>query len=229
MPPAEASEPIPAATVVLLRDGPSGLETLMLRRNGRGPFGGMWVFPGGRVEPADLDPDHPDDELASARRAAVREATEEAGIVVDPGSLVPYAHWTPPPFQPKRYATWFFVAPGPEAEIQVDGVEIHEHAWLAPAEVLRRRDAGQLELAVPTWVSLWYLREHGRVEDALRERAALTPERFRTRPVRLEETTVMVWHGDAGYPSGDLATPGPRHRLSLLTGGWRYERSAGDD
>ena len=39
-----------AATVVLLRDGAGGLETLLLRRNSRIAFGGMWVFPGGRVD-----------------------------------------------------------------------------------------------------------------------------------------------------------------------------------
>ena len=48
--------PVPAATVILLRDGPDGLETLMLRRNSKLAFvGGMWVFPGGRVDPEDRE------------------------------------------------------------------------------------------------------------------------------------------------------------------------------
>src|ERR1700754_706810 len=51
----------PAATVVVVRDAPTpdgspGLETLMLRRNEQGTFGGMWVFPGGRVDAGDHDP-----------------------------------------------------------------------------------------------------------------------------------------------------------------------------
>ena len=44
-----------AATVVLLRDGSDGLETLMLRKNSKIAFGGMWVFPGGRVDPGDRE------------------------------------------------------------------------------------------------------------------------------------------------------------------------------
>jgi len=40
---ADLPPPIPAATVVLIRDGENGLETVMLRRNSRGMFGGMWV------------------------------------------------------------------------------------------------------------------------------------------------------------------------------------------
>ena len=41
------SEPIPAATVVLLRDATEGgIETLMLRRNSKIAFGGMWGISG---------------------------------------------------------------------------------------------------------------------------------------------------------------------------------------
>src|SRR2546428_12558411 len=107
------SEPVPAATVVLVRDAGEGLEALMLRRNSQLAFGGMWVFPGGRVDPVDVDPARPDDEMAAARRAAVREALEEAGVVVDPGGPVPVSHWTPPPQAPRRFSTWFFLAPPP--------------------------------------------------------------------------------------------------------------------
>src|SRR3954471_14887371 len=102
----------PAATVVVVRDGrrPDGtprVETLMLRRNDRGSFGGMWVFPGGRVDDGDIDPAAPDDELAAARRAAVREAHEEAALVLDPAALLVLSHWRPPSSVPKGFSTWF--------------------------------------------------------------------------------------------------------------------------
>ena len=110
-----STEPIPAATVIPLRDGPSGLEVLLLRRSGRGVFGGMWVFPGGQVDPGDFDgasrtggAGGEETELAAARRAAVREAEEEAGIVLDEGSLVHLSFWLPPPTVHRRFATWFF-------------------------------------------------------------------------------------------------------------------------
>ena len=45
----------PASTVVLLRDGASGIETLLLKRNKALVFaGGFWVFPGGSLDPEDL-------------------------------------------------------------------------------------------------------------------------------------------------------------------------------
>jgi 8-oxo-dGTP pyrophosphatase MutT (NUDIX family) len=221
----EVPPPIPAATVVIVRDGPVGLETLMLRRNARGPFGGMWVFPGGQVDTADVDAVPSGDELGAARHAAAREAAEEAGLLVDPENLVVLSHWMPPPFHRKRFSTWFFVAPCPAGMVEIDGVEIHDHAWLPPAEVLHRRDAGELELAAPTWVTLWQLSGHEAVADLLTATSGAAPERFATHPTIVEGTPVMLWHGDAGYTSGDAATPGARHRLTMATDGWSYERT----
>ncbi|MFM7734524.1 MAG: NUDIX hydrolase [Alphaproteobacteria bacterium] len=48
---------IPSASVLLLRDGPDGLETFVVVRHRRSSsFAGMLVFPGGQVDPADADP-----------------------------------------------------------------------------------------------------------------------------------------------------------------------------
>jgi 8-oxo-dGTP pyrophosphatase MutT (NUDIX family) len=220
----------PAATVVVVRDGtgPDGapcLETLMLRRNDHGQFGGMWVFPGGRVDDDDLDPGVPDDEMAAGRRAAAREAREEAGLVLDPAALVPLSHWRPPSTAPKGFATWFFVAAGSDADVEVDGHEIHEHAWLTPAEVLRRRDAGEVTLVPPTFVTLTVLAEHPTVADLFAALHAATPERFHTQIGKDGTTAMACWHGDDSYE----ALPGPtgaRHRLIMADDGWRYVRSA---
>jgi 8-oxo-dGTP pyrophosphatase MutT (NUDIX family) len=46
-----------AATVMLLRETPHGAEVLVIRRHENLAFmGGMWVFPGGALAPADLSP-----------------------------------------------------------------------------------------------------------------------------------------------------------------------------
>lgn len=95
------SEPRPAATVLLVRDGATGVEVYLQRRPQRLGFaGGLWVFPGGRVDDADRDPaidrhwrgPSPDEWAATlgvptpqARGyvvAAVRETLEEAGMLV---------------------------------------------------------------------------------------------------------------------------------------------------
>src|SRR3954447_23332833 len=80
---AKGVDAVPAATVVLLRDGGSGLEVLLARRSSKLAFhGGAWVFPGGRIDPGDYG-DALDDLVRAARIGAVREAKEEAGVDVD--------------------------------------------------------------------------------------------------------------------------------------------------
>ncbi|MBV8982689.1 MAG: NUDIX hydrolase [Acidimicrobiia bacterium] len=222
----ESIEPIPAATVVLARDTEQGIEVLMLRRSSRGAFGGMWVFPGGQVENEDLNPDDPGDEIGAARRAAVREAQEEADVLVDGDALVTFSHWLPPAGAPKRFSTWFFLAPAPDAvEVAVDNQEIHDHEWLRPADAIARRDAGEIELAPPTWVTLWRLSGVDTVEDAVRLARDSEPQRFETHIYFPDGVPVAVWHDDVAYDSGDLHHPGPRHRLYMLDDGWRYEAS----
>jgi 8-oxo-dGTP pyrophosphatase MutT (NUDIX family) len=227
---------VPAATVIPLRDGPAGLETLMLKRNSKLEFaGGMWVWPGGRVETADhaagTVPTAPAlddlDMLDAARRAAVREAAEEAGIALDPRSLVWLSHWTPPEMSPKRFSTWFFVAPAPEGVVEVDGGEIHDHAWWAPVEAMRRRDALEIELSPPTWITLVQLARFATTAQALATLAAETPEPFATRLARAGGEPVLLYHGDVGYDDGDRADdPGPHHRLWMRPDGWSYIRTS---
>jgi 8-oxo-dGTP pyrophosphatase MutT (NUDIX family) len=91
----------------------------MLRKNSKVAFGGMWVFPGGRVDDADYDAGPPGDDFVAAKRAAAREALEEADLVVDVSGLVTFSHWTPPEESihgPKRFLTWFFVCRAPVGE-----------------------------------------------------------------------------------------------------------------
>ncbi|MCG2634980.1 MAG: NUDIX domain-containing protein [Gammaproteobacteria bacterium] len=95
-----AAQPVPSATLILARDGADGLEVLLLQRHAasRG-MGGMFVFPGGVLEPADGGSaitkfcSGPDDQACSTpfgqtsgglayRVAALRECFEEAGVLL---------------------------------------------------------------------------------------------------------------------------------------------------
>lgn len=218
------SEPVAAATVILLRDGEDGLETLMLRRNSKISFGGMWVFPGGRVDEADRAGLATDDELGAARMAAVREAKEEAGLDVELAQLVALSHWTPPPITPRRYLTWFFLAKAPLSDVVIDDGEIRDHAWMSPAEAMRRRDALEIELAPPTWVTLRELSAWQNSDEAIAAVAGRQPEHFATHIAVGGGGPVALWRGDAGFETSDANVTGARHRLSMFEGDWRYER-----
>jgi glyoxylase-like metal-dependent hydrolase (beta-lactamase superfamily II)/8-oxo-dGTP pyrophosphatase MutT (NUDIX family) len=82
--------PRPAATVLLLRDGPAGVEVLMTRRSPNASFApGAYVFPGGGIDAADAQahdialrrPDQDDLRLTQAI-AAIRESFEELGVLL---------------------------------------------------------------------------------------------------------------------------------------------------
>jgi 8-oxo-dGTP pyrophosphatase MutT (NUDIX family) len=73
---------IPAASVIVLRDGP--LEVLMLRRHEKSSFApSAWVFPGGIAEQIDNELAHELSDgsiLASMRLTGMRETFEESGV-----------------------------------------------------------------------------------------------------------------------------------------------------
>ena len=218
-----ATETRNAATAVLVRDGTSGLEVLMVRRDSRIAFaGGHWVFPGGRVDEPDRVADAT--EVEAARNAAVRETQEEAGLDLAPQSLVPFSHWTPPELAPKRYLTWFFLAEAPAARVRIDDHEIRDHAWLRPSDALAKRNAGEIELGPPTWITLEQLSPLADVGAALAWARDNEPEHFATRISIVEGGAVALYHGDAGYQESDASISGPRHRLWMVADGWRYER-----
>jgi 8-oxo-dGTP pyrophosphatase MutT (NUDIX family) len=81
----------PAATIMLLRDGPAGIEVFMVVRHHQIDFAaGALVFPGGRVEEADHDiavgecpnPDGLSIKALAFRVAAIRETFEECGVLL---------------------------------------------------------------------------------------------------------------------------------------------------
>jgi 8-oxo-dGTP pyrophosphatase MutT (NUDIX family) len=84
--------PLPAATILLLRDAPEGLEVFMVKRHHQVDFvSGALVFPGGKVDKSDRDAGLSDladggegwgDEMRALGACAIREAFEESGILL---------------------------------------------------------------------------------------------------------------------------------------------------
>lgn len=222
-----------AATVILVRDGTAGLETLLVRRNAALAFhGGSWVFPGGRMDPVDYPGgeqpealDHPAHHVA-ARLAAVREAKEEAGLLVDADALVPFAHWTTPPGRNRRFSTWFFVGPAPAGDVIIDDSEIKDHRWFAPADALASRASGEIELPAPTFVSLLRLSAAKDEAAALFEASRAPYPRYEPDNVAVAGGSISLYEGDVAYRANHLLdAPGPRHRVYMVEP-WRYEVQA---
>ena len=168
-------EPRPAATVVILRDGDrTGPEVLLLKRNRQTGFvPGAYVFPGGRVdradgEPqvaqywADLDPESARDRLGLPPEAdpagiayftaAVREVFEETGLLLS--DRYPTQGGAGARLEVGREALMerhgSFLSLLAELEVQLAGARIEYIAhWVTPEVEPRRYDTRFFAALVP--------------------------------------------------------------------------------
>jgi 8-oxo-dGTP pyrophosphatase MutT (NUDIX family) len=229
----------PASTVVLIRPSASRFEVFLVRRHENIAFmGGVTVFPGGRVSPADevAEPGDlagrlaPSIERMNGLRpahaiahylAASRELLEESGVRVEPQQLTPFAPWVTPEFQPKRFDTWFFLAVAAPGQAAVhDGVEHTHNAWMAPAEAIEmcRRDG--ISLAPPTWTTLRKLSSFSSVEETVQWARQIRIVPVEPTIVERDGRRILMLPGDPLYPvATDMEVP-PETRFVLNDGRW---------
>jgi 8-oxo-dGTP pyrophosphatase MutT (NUDIX family) len=205
---------IDAATVLLLRAGRTGAEVLIVQRHpGLSFMGGLWAFPGGRVEPQDgIDPAQraarPLDD--AFRHAACRELLEECAVALVPEQLQLWSRWITPSAAARRFDTRFYATRvARETPIALDGTELVAHEWLPPESAVRRALEGALPVSPPTLLVLEDLRlslaQHGALD------ATLAAERARTVPPimpRLRTTAsgpeaVMPWEAEYAALPGE--------------------------
>jgi 8-oxo-dGTP pyrophosphatase MutT (NUDIX family) len=192
----------PAASVVLLRRGGKhadrALEVLLLKRTESAKFmPGVWVFPGGAVDPGDGA------EEAGYRACAVRELEEEAGIALAAEEeLVLFSRWITPEVISRRFDAWFFLALAPaHTPPKPDGVETTEAEWFEPARALEAQAAGELALAFPTVRQLESLLPFKTSDEALAAHRDRAVEPILPKVIGTREEHRVVLPGDPDYPA----------------------------
>jgi len=214
-----ATPPRQAATVILTRGGAKDLEVLLVRRTPQARFmGGVWVFPGGAVDPSDAPPtgsapadnEHQVEEQA-LRAAAARELREEAGIALaDPGELVEFSRWITPAEVRTRFDTHFFLAPLPAGqEPKVDGEECVDMGWFTPSAALEAHRHEQIVLVFPTIKHLEQLSDFSCADDLLAQAGGREVHPIQPRVVVEGEVARVLLPGEPGY---DDPQPGPTMR-----------------
>ncbi len=186
--PAEPVTPLPAATIVLLRDAEDGLQVLLLRRNRSAGFvPGAYVFAGGRVDASDA--------AAAVLKRVDGLTPEDAASRLD---LVEYlAHWITPEPEPRRYDTRFFAARvRAGAAPIVDPREMSDALWITPTQALRETDRGRLPMVFSTTRTLEQLADYPGAAQALR---ALARREVRT----VKPTLVVARTGGGKRPRRD--------------------------
>lgn len=153
----------------------------------------------------------------SKRAEALRETLEARALRLDLAALHPLAHWVTPEAETRRFDARFFLACAPEGQPGAhDESETMASFWAAPAEVLARFDASEVQLAPPTHRTLSVLAEARTVEGAFAAAARATLE-----PI----CPKLVQHRDASGETLALVLPGdPEHdvREARVAGASRY-------
>lgn len=133
----------------------SGL--LLARARGSEAF-----LPASRI--ADLDEWRP---RLNAGAATLRDLAEAAQVEFALDVLIPFAHWITPEGMPKRFDTWFFLAPAPADQIgQHDGDESVDSEWINPNTALAEYEAKRRTIVFPTRMQLLKLGRAASVAEA---------------------------------------------------------------
>ncbi|MBA3866975.1 MAG: NUDIX hydrolase [Solirubrobacterales bacterium] len=196
------STPRPASGIVLLRRGGKhserALEVLLLKRSGEAKFmPGVWVFPGGAVDPEDGEAEQ------GHRACAMRELAEEASIELEAGEeLVLFSRWITPEVVSTRFDAWFFLALAPaHTPPKADGVETTEARWFRPAEALEAQAAGELVLSFPTINQLRWLAEFRTSDEALAAYRGRDVDSVTPKVIGDADDWRPVLPGDPDYPA----------------------------
>ena len=158
-----------------------------------------------------------DDGLATARielnagTAAFGDVLAARGLVVDALELRVFSHWLTPLGAPRRYNTWFFVAPAPDGEDGThDDNELVASAWVRPVDALAHHQRGNIDLIFPTEMSLRALSRYDHSRELLADLDAV-PRDASGRPEVVSDGTgerVALPH-DTGRPTTPWTIPLP--------------------
>jgi 8-oxo-dGTP pyrophosphatase MutT (NUDIX family)/GNAT superfamily N-acetyltransferase len=137
----DTPEPVPAASVIPLRDGPDGLEVFVQHRASTMDFApGAVVFPGGRRDPID----------ATLLDTAVREVAEETGALVTADALLPWDHWVTPVGSPRRFDVRFWVLPVTGGDdFGHTTTEATHSQWIGVDDLVAHTEAGLTAMVPP--------------------------------------------------------------------------------
>ena len=145
------------------------------------------------------------DDVAMDRRAFL-DLVAEADVCLDLTALTPFAHWIAPAMALKRFDTMFYIAAAPPDQVAVcDGYETVDAEWIAPAEALRLRAAGERTVIFPTRMNLRLLAQAAGALDAVARASARTLVTVEPTVIQTPDGPHMTIQSNAGY--GEVAVP----------------------
>jgi 8-oxo-dGTP pyrophosphatase MutT (NUDIX family) len=144
--------------------------------------------------------------LRLGHAADFTELVVEGGLELAADLLVPFAHWITPEIRPRRYDTYFYLAPAPLAqEARHDGHEAVDSIWIAPGQAAEDGAAHRVKMIFATRFNLQKLARSATSAAAFA--AARADKIVTVTPVYRETPQGLMWciPIEAGY--GIAETP----------------------
>ncbi len=133
------------------------------------------------------------------RSVSLAELLARRGLIVRSDLLRPWARWITPAAEPRRFDARFFAAAMPPGQLTRDvGGEAAAVQWISPGGAIEAGRAGQIELWLPTAMTLAELADYPAVRDVLAAEREITP-RLPELFVAQGQTWLSV-PGDKEYP-----------------------------
>jgi 8-oxo-dGTP pyrophosphatase MutT (NUDIX family) len=136
---------------------------------------------------------------------------ESRGLTLAGRDLRLFSHWLTPLGAPRRYNTWFFVAPAPEGEDGAhDDNELVASEWVRPLDALANFAARKIDLILPTEMSLRALAQYECTADLLADLDAVprdTHGGLQVLPIGAGERVALP--ADADRPTRSWTIPLP--------------------
>ncbi|MDB5218539.1 MAG: putative NUDIX/MutT-family hydrolase [Myxococcaceae bacterium] len=145
---------------------------------------------------------------------ALRAFLSKRRLRLDLGALHPFARWITPEAESRRFDARFFVAIAPEGQTGFhDEHETMASFWATPAEVLRRFEAGEVQLMPPTHRTIVMLGDCFSTEEVLQLANSSNLDPICPRLVKHAdkngETMALVLPGDPEHAVREQRVPGP--------------------
>lgn len=118
----------------------------------------------------------------NAKEITFSDFVQKENLQLTVNDLVPFSHWITPEMVPKRFDTHFYITRAPASQVATpDGHESVDAIWIEANEAVRKGEAGELTIILPTKMNLQKLGENSSVDGAL--------ERLRNEEIK----TIMPW------------------------------------
>jgi len=145
------------------------------------------------------------------------QSLQQTGQALRTEDLLPWSRWiTPrqPAVTNKRFDTRFFIARVCDDQVaRHDDFETTDSVWLTPVQALTRYAAGEIDLVAPQIMSLYELKAHRSVAQALQEARQRPPALIEPHPFDQDGQRILCYPGDACHPVAARAMRGPTRLL----------------